>query len=530
LKIVSNPETSKNDFIFSGMKTIAGINLIHVTHINTNSEVANSPFAVRVLPSTPNATITSHNLEFDKVDTTEEVDLLLKVFPADRYNNLLSSATGYTVTMKLGSNEETFDLKAPSFSHIFPIEKSFEGKFVVSFMYNGDHVNNSPMTITGSSSVVDSWTTKDIILVIMAAGAGVFLMLSLIYYLKQRKEQDDRTSQATVMAMLFNCIKNFCMESFDIFTDYFNYLEVVSNCSALALPYKTFLGLASVASLYSMAINGLQMRKLTNKGVETLKDDLHKSAIEFRKTHVQKAKTGMKTLNTTVKNMVYKVTAIHPAEGEDDENEDITTTPDPDWVSTLDERCAVEIELFKEKLLRDRLYSQIFILSLEDIPFLLMNLDLIAGSGFFGCSDVETTPLFVFFTVLAAGMSGIKFNKVLGLFGKHGIKQKIKDLTESVEKLTAKGLMQRRRRASEIDLGAMQEANAKAALVEKDEIIAQFESAMIVKEADITDLKSTISDKGDENTNLKDENTDLKSTISELVKRAMAAEEKVKTL
>jgi len=470
-------------------------------------------------------------LEFDKVDTTEEVDLLLKVFPADRYNNLLSSATGYTVTMKLGSNEETFDLKAPSFSHIFPIEKSFEGKFVVSFMYNGDHVNNSPMTITGSSSVVDSWTTKDIILVIMAAGAGVFLMLSLIYYLKQRKEQDDRTSQVTlVMTMLFGNTKNVCMESLDISTDYFNYLEVASSCSGLAFTYKVFLGMGTVASLNSMKINGVQILLLTKKGFETINDDLHKSAIEFRKTHVQKAKTGMKTLNTTVKNMVYKVTAIHPAEGEDDENEDITTTPDPDWVSTLDERCAVEIELFKEKLLRDRLYSQIFILSLEDIPFLLMNLDLIAGSGFFGCSDVETTPLFVFFTVLAAGMSGIKFNKVLGLFGKHGIKQKIKDLTESVEKLTAKGLMQRRRRASEIDLGAMQEANAKAALVEKDEIIAQFESAMIVKEADITDLKSTISDKGDENTNLKDENTDLKSTISELVKRAMAAEEKVKTL
>ena len=48
----------------------------------------------------------------------------------------------------------------------------------------------------------------------------------------------------------------------------------------------------------------------------------------------------------------------------------------------------------------------------------------------------------------------------------------------SVEDLTSTGLMQRRRRASEIDIGAAQEASVKASLIEKDEVIAKLETAL----------------------------------------------------
>ena len=253
------------------------------------------------------------------------------------------------------------------------------------------------------------------------------------------------------------------------------------------MPYKIFLGLASVASLYSITINLLQMRLLTNKGFETIKDDLQKHAEEYILAHLKidgkKPSTieeflrngdvaaagvnGFGRMKTSAESIYKAAAAIHP--GAAGSEEDDTT---PDWLKTFYLRHEEEVKLAEEIFLRNRLFCQIFILSFEDLPFLSMNLDLIAGSGIFGCSDFEFTPLFVFFAVLAALMSGIKINQVLGRFGRHGIKQKIKDLSASVEALTVTGLRQYSRRASEINRGAVEEANIKfrlASLVEKED-------------------------------------------------------------
>ena len=176
LTIVLNPEASSYyDFVFSGMKTIAGINLIHVKHIRTNLEVANSPFAVRILPSIPNALATSHNLESNKLDTSDKVDFLLQVYPSDEYNNLLSeSATGYSVTLIAFGLEQTFLLEAPAYSITYPITQDFEGTLVVSFFYNGDEIKNSPLTISCSSSAL---TKEENIRILIIVVVSFFIML-----------------------------------------------------------------------------------------------------------------------------------------------------------------------------------------------------------------------------------------------------------------------------------------------------------------------------------------------------------------
>ena len=152
---VMNVDTGKYEFTFEDNRTVADSYRFHVLHEKTAVEVANSPFSIQVVPSKPDLLSSFHNLELGSLDTSDEVDLLLQVFPLDEYKNYISSATGYTVTLIRGfRDEQTFDLEAPSFSTTFLIEKSFEGKIDVSFMQNGDHVKNSPMTIRCSSEAL----------------------------------------------------------------------------------------------------------------------------------------------------------------------------------------------------------------------------------------------------------------------------------------------------------------------------------------------------------------------------------------
>ena len=179
--------------MFVGEIRYADAYRIHVKHIKTELEVANSPFAVRVVPSIPNALASFHNLETDTLDTSDEVDFLLQIYAADEFNNLVSSGTGYTVTIfDISSGfEETVELESPSFSTNYKFRKSFRGKLVISFLYNGEHIKNSPSTITCSSSAL---AKERCISIIMYVGGGSLVLLFIGSLLLSRFRKNARIS------------------------------------------------------------------------------------------------------------------------------------------------------------------------------------------------------------------------------------------------------------------------------------------------------------------------------------------------
>ena len=81
LSRVINPSASVVQYVYSysGKETIARLIPVHVKHVNSDTEVANSPFFIQVAPGAANANSTSHNLKTNTLDTSNEVDFLLQV-------------------------------------------------------------------------------------------------------------------------------------------------------------------------------------------------------------------------------------------------------------------------------------------------------------------------------------------------------------------------------------------------------------------------------------------------------------------
>ena len=119
----------------------------------------------------------------------------------------------------------------------------------------------------------------------------------------------------------------------------------------------------------------------------------------------------------------------------------------------------------------DRLFCQIFILSLEDLPFLSMNLDLIA-------------------------------------------------------ELTAIGLRQRMMLAKDVARRSTLKANARASLVLKDEMINALKTELEIAATNDVDKDGIIAQLESSATN----DVEKDGIIAQLMKRVIAAEEKVKTL
>ena len=102
-------------------------------------------FGLDVFPSVPDAPSSTHNIKAGTELVSETEQLLdLRVFPKDEFNNTVTGAKGYAVSVNGGGN---FSLTAPDFSIEARIG-DFAGDVTLSFTLDGVDIENSPITIT----------------------------------------------------------------------------------------------------------------------------------------------------------------------------------------------------------------------------------------------------------------------------------------------------------------------------------------------------------------------------------------------
>jgi hypothetical protein len=118
-----------------------------------------------------------HNVDFAEFESLKSTDeeLELRVDPFDRFNNVLSTATGYAVTINGG---DLIPLSPPSFSYTHTITRGFAGDLHLSFTLNNEDIANSPVVV----AVSPDWTS-----VYIGVASGALLVLGLAVLFWQRR-------------------------------------------------------------------------------------------------------------------------------------------------------------------------------------------------------------------------------------------------------------------------------------------------------------------------------------------------------
>ena len=149
--------------------------------VEVTPAIKGSPFNFDVKPSDPDAASSTHNIDIGDdtgLVSFKERFLDLRVFPKDRFNNTITDATGYAVSID-GALPTV--LAAPEFSHSYTIPADYKGDIEVAFTLNGTNIKGSPVIIKVAPA--------DIIKTEIAAIAfGVLALVSLVLYGRQKKK------------------------------------------------------------------------------------------------------------------------------------------------------------------------------------------------------------------------------------------------------------------------------------------------------------------------------------------------------
>jgi len=144
---IFSPVPSDGSFALTAPITTAGSHTFRVEY--DGQELDSSPFYFEVKPGAPSAPSSKHNIVDDDLNKESRnfhtVSLKLRVTPYDEYENLLTSANGYYVSI---GDEDPILLRPPLFSRTHIIPKGFTGDLKVSFTLNGKEIANSPVTLT----------------------------------------------------------------------------------------------------------------------------------------------------------------------------------------------------------------------------------------------------------------------------------------------------------------------------------------------------------------------------------------------
>ena len=155
---------------------------MHLDEVASGAAVANSPLVVQVFASSPDASHSTNNIAdvapTGSVSTaTALVNWKLKVYPVDKYDNPISNADGYSVSVVDESTKktDTFTLEGPSFEAAISIPKLFSGRKTFSFTYLGKDIKGSPIPVSfkpppNIPPQSSAWDTKTKLIVIGAAG------------------------------------------------------------------------------------------------------------------------------------------------------------------------------------------------------------------------------------------------------------------------------------------------------------------------------------------------------------------------
>ena len=146
--------------------TDAGEYTVHVA-----PPIKGSPFRFDVKPGAEHAATSTHTTNVGAES------LELRVFPKDEFNNTVTDATGYIVSIDGGDD---IPLSAPDFSHTHAVK---EGSFELSFKLDGVDIQNSPVKVVVMGANADGLPVG-----IMAAGMGGLLVLFGLIYWRQRRK------------------------------------------------------------------------------------------------------------------------------------------------------------------------------------------------------------------------------------------------------------------------------------------------------------------------------------------------------
>ena len=200
-------------FLFQQHITKAGRHLLHTTN-QDGAKIGSSPFSFTVAPADPSAPHCTHSL-VNEVDSSKVTEITLGLFPYDRYNNLISSATEFEVEAAFeGTTLIEKVILSDQAGTAIPIQEGSVGTIGVSIILNGMHIKDSPHTIQvfAGSEVLDSGTAVTAVL-----GAGGILFLSFIVYKAATKKGRESVMDEVTEAR--KCLLPLVLDLVDISTD-----------------------------------------------------------------------------------------------------------------------------------------------------------------------------------------------------------------------------------------------------------------------------------------------------------------------
>ena len=143
--------------------------------VSVDPAIKGNPFRFDVKPAAPSASSSEHLVILKKRE------LELRVFPKDEYNNAISDAEGYAVSIDGGDDVE---LRAPDFNYTHAIEADFEGEIEFLFTLNSVPIKNSPVSVLVTPPAAVPWA-----LIGAAIAAVVLLLLSICVTRQKARKQ-----------------------------------------------------------------------------------------------------------------------------------------------------------------------------------------------------------------------------------------------------------------------------------------------------------------------------------------------------
>ncbi|GMI30323.1 hypothetical protein TeGR_g14635 [Tetraparma gracilis] len=430
----SDTPSAMSERTFSEVMTTAGSKAL--TILLDETEISNSPATFQVLPDVPDASTSTHNVGFTTFNSAADATIELRAAPFDRYNNTVSDATGFAVTI---NDEPPTPLPPPAYASSYEIPAGSTETLTLSFTYNGEEIANSPVTVEVAPESPFSTETMYIVIVSLIGGVGVVFAFFTTF-----QKRSSNTSLMTVQKEIKDGIVGIASNAADPATDYLNWYVVVSKCSgAISAIYIAFVGISVVGATASVAVSLYQMKNLT-------KDT---AAIKFENGELEEELTALKASKKSAAGaMSGALAAVLPVFGASEEAAPKTPLEEKEdkLLEKLEEIRRKQTEIFQKKRKKLRVIAGAAQALIEDLPITIFNILYMVhgcGMGFGGgerkaveepaaeaafheteveeCNDVSNNELtvFIFSTVITVAFATYKLAEL----------SKLKQLTRMME-------------------------------------------------------------------------------------------------
>ncbi|GMI29339.1 hypothetical protein TeGR_g10913 [Tetraparma gracilis] len=362
----SDTPSAMSERTFSEVMTTAGSKALKI--LLDETEISNSPATFQVLPDVPDASTSTHNVGFTTFDSATDATIELRAAPLDRFNNTVSDATGFAVTI---NDEPPTPLPPPAYASSYEIPAGSTETLTLSFTYNGEEIANSPVTVEIAPVSPFSTETMYIVIVSLIGGVGVVFAFFTTF-----QKRSSNTSLMTVQKEIKDGVVGIASNAADPATDYLNWYVVVSKCSgAISAIYIAFVGISVVGATASVAVNVYQMKNLTKDTEE----------IRFENGELEEELTALKASKKSAAGaMSGALAAVLPVFGVSEEAAPKTPLEEKEdeLLKKLEEIRRKQTEIFQKKRKKLRVIAGAAQALIEDLPITIFNiLYMIHGCG-----------------------------------------------------------------------------------------------------------------------------------------------------